>query len=151
MQTKAIVAQPEGRGFTIENIELEAPRENEILVEIKGVGLCHTDLVFSSGAAPFPLPGVLGHEGAGIVREVGKDVTKVSAGDHVAISFRSCGACDRCKTGDPAYCRTMPFLNYIGTRLDGTSSSRLDDIELGSNFFGQYSSKPSLSPKSAQS
>ncbi|MBQ62385.1 MAG: NAD(P)-dependent alcohol dehydrogenase [Gammaproteobacteria bacterium] len=139
MQTKAIVAQPEGKGFTIENIKLDAPRDDEVLVEIKGVGLCHTDLAFSSGAAPFPLPGILGHEGAGIVQAVGKDVAKVSAGDHVVISFRSCGACDRCQTGDPAYCRTMPLLNYVGTRLDGTSSSQLDDIKLGSNFFGQSS------------
>ncbi|MCZ7584762.1 MAG: alcohol dehydrogenase catalytic domain-containing protein [Deltaproteobacteria bacterium] len=84
-----------------------------------GVGLRHTDLVFATGAGGYPLPAVLGHEGAGIVEQVGAAVTKVKPGDKVVMTFRSCGACDRCASGDAAYCRTMPQLNYAGMRTDG--------------------------------
>jgi len=88
---------------------------------------------------PFALPAVLGHEGAGVVEAVGSDVTKVATGDRVAITFRSCGACVRCKSGDPAYCHSMPAMNYIGMRLDGSKSIHQDGTDLASNFFGQSS------------
>ena len=139
MQVTAAVARTAGADFTIETVELDDPRPDEILVRIAAVGVCHTDLVAREGAMPFTLPAVLGHEGAGVVEKVGSAVTKVAAGDRVAISFRSCGVCGRCQSGDPAYCYAMPMLNYIGMRPDGTKALSQDGTAVSSNFFGQSS------------
>ena len=139
MKITAAVARTPGADFTLETVELDEPRADEIRVRIHAVGLCHTDLVARDGAMPFALPAVLGHEGAGVVEAVGADVTKVATGDRVAITFRSCGACARCKSGDPAYCHSMPAMNYIGMRLDGSKSIHQDGADLASNFFGQSS------------
>lgn len=139
MQTQAAVIYSGQPGFRYETVEIEAPRADEILVRVLGVGLCHTDLVFSSGAAPYPFPAVLGHEGSGIVEAVGAGVQKVRPGDSVLITFRSCGACDRCGAGDAAYCRTMPMLNYTGRRTDGTCALSNEAGPVSSNFFGQSS------------
>ena len=139
MKITAAVARTPGADFTLETVELDEPRADEIRVRIHAVGLCHTDLVARDGAMPFALPAVLGHEGAGVVEAVGSGVTKVVAGDRVAITFRSCGACARCKSGDPAYCHSMPAMNYIGMRLDGSKSIHQDGADLASNFFGQSS------------
>ena len=139
MQITAAVKYVGDAEFKIEPLELEPPRANEILVRILGVGLCHTDIVFAGRTDGYPFPAVFGHEGSGIVEAVGDAVTKVAVGDAVAISFRSCGACDRCGTHDPAYCRTMPMLNYIGSREDGSSALSQDAGTVASNFFGQSS------------
>lgn len=139
MKITAAVARTPGADFTLETVELDEPRADEIRVRIHAVGLCHTDLVARDGAMPFALPAVLGHEGAGVVEAVGSSVTKVATGDRVAITFRSCGACARCKSGDPAYCHSMPAMNYIGMRLDGSKSIHQDGADLASNFFGQSS------------
>jgi aryl-alcohol dehydrogenase len=138
MQIKAAVARKGEPAFAYETLELDEPRADEILVQIHGVGLCHTDLVVK-GLDQYSFPAVLGHEGAGVVVKTGKDVSKVAAGDRVALTFRSCGACDRCRSGDPAYCRTMPMLNYIGGRLDGSKTISDDQGPVSSNFFGQSS------------
>lgn len=84
-------------------------------------------------------PAVLGHEGSGIVERVGSDVKKVVPGDRVALTFRSCGSCPRCDSGDAAYCHTMPLLNYAGMRPDGSRALSIDGQPVGSNFFGQSS------------
>jgi len=139
MQITAAIAQRPGAEFTLEAAQLDAPRPDEILVRIAAVGVCHTDLVAREGAMPFTLPAVLGHEGAGTVVEVGSGVTKVAVGDRVALTFRSCGACERCKSGDPAYCYSMPALNYIGMRPDGSKAIRQGEAAVSSNFFGQSS------------
>ncbi|MFN3911945.1 NAD(P)-dependent alcohol dehydrogenase [Hyphomonas sp.] len=137
MKTYAAVAYSGQPGFKLESLDIEAPRADEVLVRVLGVGLCHTDLVFSSGAAPYPFPAVFGHEGSGIVEAVGAAVTKVKVGDAVLVTFRSCGACDRCDDGDAAYCRTMPMLNYTGRRVDGSSALSNSEGPVSSNFFGQ--------------
>jgi aryl-alcohol dehydrogenase len=139
MQITAALAITPGGDFSIEAVELDEPRADEIRVRIAAVGVCHTDLVARDGAMPFTLPAVLGHEGAGVVDAVGASVTKVKVGDRVAMTFRSCGACARCLSGDPAYCFTMPVLNYIGMRPDGSKAIRLGDTPVSSNFFGQSS------------
>lgn len=123
----------------IEEVELEAPRDDEILVRVVGVGLCHTDLVFAEREDAYPFPAVFGHEGSGIVETVGKHVTKVKSGDRVTMTFRACGDCDRCANGDAAYCRTMPMLNYIGSRADGSKALSNAEGAVSSNFFGQSS------------
>ena len=138
MKIQAIVAEA-GASFSVQDVELDAPQDNELLVRIVGVGLCHTDLVFAEGGGMLELPAVLGHEGSGIVEAVGANVTKVNVGDRVALSFRSCGACDRCQSGDPAYCRSMPLLNFVGKRDDGSKSISSDAGPVSGNFFGQSS------------
>jgi aryl-alcohol dehydrogenase len=138
MQITAAVVSAAGAPFALEAAELEAPRPDEILVRIRAVGVCHTDLVFRDGA-PFSFPAVLGHEGAGVVEAVGSAVQALRPGDRVALTFRSCGECPRCLSGDPAYCRTMPMLNYIGMRPDGSKALRQGDEAVSSNFFGQSS------------
>lgn len=139
MQVTAAVARSPGVDFTLETVELDDPRPDEILVRVRAVGVCHTDLVARDGGMPFSMPAVLGHEGAGVVEKIGSAVTKVAVGDRVALTFRSCGQCDRCKGGDPAYCYSMPALNYIGMRPDGSKALKQDEAAVSSNFFGQSS------------
>ncbi|BCW90864.1 Aryl-alcohol dehydrogenase [Alphaproteobacteria bacterium SO-S41] len=138
MKVTAAVARQGDQPFTIETLELDEPRDDEILVRIVGVGLCHTDLVFKAAGLIAP-PSVLGHEGSGIVEKVGAGVSKVKAGDRVAISFRSCGHCARCDRHEPAYCHTMPALNYTGFRDDGSKTLSKDGQAVAGNFFGQSS------------
>jgi len=138
MQVTAAVARAGEPDFKIESVTLDAPREDEILVRVVGVGLCHTDIVFKAAGTIAP-PVVLGHEGSGIVEKVGARVTKVAPGDRVAMTFRSCGECPRCKAGDAAYCYTMPMLNYTGMRDDGSKALHKDGEAIAGNFFGQSS------------
>lgn len=137
--TFAAVAYSGETDFRLENIEIESPRPDEVLVEIRGVGICHTDLVFRSGNIPYPFPAVFGHEGSGVVQSVGKQVSKVNVGDHVLVTFRSCGDCNRCNQDDAAYCHNMPLLNAIGSREDGSSALSNKGGSVASNFFGQSS------------
>ena len=88
MEIKAAVARRAHQPFSIERASIEAPRSDEVLVQIHGVGLCHTDLIARDQFIPIRLPAVLGHEGAGIVIAVGKDVRKVRAGDRVVLRDR---------------------------------------------------------------
>lgn len=139
MKITAALARSAGGKFSIEDVELDEPRDDEILVRIAAVGVCHTDIVACLGVMPFSFPAVLGHEGAGVVERVGAKVRKVAAGDRVALTFRSCGACERCQSGHPAYCYTMPMLNYIGMRPDGSKAVADGATAVSSNFFGQSS------------
>ena len=139
MKVTAAVARSAGEDFSIEELELDEPRADEILVRVEAVGLCHTDLVFKQ-TGTIPHPHVLGHEGAGVVEKVGSAVKKVVPGDRVALTFRSCGHCPRCDAHDPAYCHTMPMLNYAGMRLeDGSKAYHKGDEDIASHFFGQSS------------
>ena len=138
--TTAAVVETGGAKFTVSTVDLDEPRPDEILVRLVAAGLCHTDLGVASGALPFPLPGVLGHEGAGIVEKVGAGVTTVDVGDHVLLSFSSCGSCGNCRDGHPAYCATWLPLNLIGGgRADGTSPVSRGGEAIGGHFFGQSS------------
>jgi aryl-alcohol dehydrogenase len=139
MKIDAAIARPAQPGFSIEPIELDAPRDDEILVRIIAAGLCHTDLVAQAGAI-LPLPAVLGHEGAGIVEAVGNAVSKVAPGDRVMVTFRSCGGCGNCAQGLAAYCHYFAPLNYAGTRIDGSRTvASSDGVPLAASFFGQSS------------
>ncbi|RAK63603.1 NAD(P)-dependent alcohol dehydrogenase [Phenylobacterium kunshanense] len=139
MDVTAAITRAAGAPFEFATVRLDDPRPDEVRVRIAAVGVCHTDLVARDGAMPIALPAVFGHEGAGVVDAVGADVTKVKPGDRVAITFRSCGACDRCASGDPAYCYMMPALNYIGMRPDGSKALHEGEADVSSNFFGQSS------------
>jgi aryl-alcohol dehydrogenase len=135
----AAVAREADADFVLEHLRIDAPRGHEVLVEIKGVGLCHTDLAARDGVYGLPYPIVLGHEGSGVVRQVGDHVTKVKPGDHVAVSFNSCGECGSCRTDDPAYCHQFPIYNYSGRRPDGTTNLAAGDESVHGYFFGQSS------------
>src|ERR1700730_12682121 len=100
---QAAVVRQKGGPFLVEPVMLDDPRENEVLIRIAGVGLCHTDLVVRDQHFPTPLPAVLGHEGAGTVEKVGTRVTKVAEGDAVVLSFASCGVCANCQSGRYGY------------------------------------------------
>lgn len=122
------------RSFSIERLELEEPRADEILVRIVAVGVCHTDL-----SVDVPLPAVLGHEGAGVVERVGANIRKVRNGDHVILTFMSCGHCATCQRGSPAYCMKGNVSNFAAARSDGSSSLRKGSEIIRSHFFGQSS------------
>lgn len=139
MEVLAAVATAPGVDFAIERLRLDAPRADEVLVRIVAVGICHTDIAAREGHMPLALPAVLGHEGAGVVVAVGSAVTKVLPGDHVVLTFRSCGACARCGSHDPAYCENGFPLNYIGTRPDGSNTLHRGDVPIGGSFFSQSS------------
>jgi aryl-alcohol dehydrogenase len=137
--TRAALLREVGAPLVIEEVELCAPQEGEVLVRMRGVGICHTDISTAQGSIPLPLPAVLGHEGSGIVEAVGPGVTSLAVGDHVALSFDYCGDCPQCSGGRPAYCELFGPLNYFGTRLDGSVTMRQGDEEVHGSYFGQSS------------
>lgn len=108
------------RPFIIEDITLDAPGPGEVLVELVSAGLCHSDLSVIDGSRPRPMPMVLGHEAAGIVREVGPGVSQLRRDDHVIFSFvPMCGHCVPCATGRPALCEPGARANLSGLLLSG--------------------------------
>lgn len=130
--------------FCLTEIRVDEPRPHEVLVRTTAVGMCHTDLSVRAGHTPFPLPAVLGHEGAGVVERTGSAVTGVRAGDRVLISFDSCGGCLACATGRPVQCVHWTALNLLGgSRLDGShtlaDAGAPVDRPLHGCFFGQSS------------
>lgn len=139
MKTTAAVLDGVGAEFALREIELDKPLADEVLVEIVGVGLCHTDLAVRGGQLPFSLPGVLGHEGSGIIREVGSAVEGFSSGDRVCLSFANCAECRQCLAGEPAYCTHFRACNFRGSRLDGSTALRYQGSPIGGHFFGQSS------------
>jgi alcohol dehydrogenase len=110
----------QSKPLKIETLELDPPGEGEVLVEIKAAGLCHSDLSVIEGARPRPMPMALGHEAAGIVRDVGPGVHTLAPGDHVVLVFvPSCGHCVPCAEGRPALCEPGAGANGTGTLLSG--------------------------------
>lgn len=104
----------------IETLELDPPGEGEVLVQIKAAGLCHSDLSVIEGARPRPMPMAIGHEAAGIVKEIGSGVHSLAVGDHVVLVFvPSCGHCIPCAEGRPALCEPGAVANGGGTLLSG--------------------------------
>ncbi|MEU4236109.1 NAD(P)-dependent alcohol dehydrogenase [Actinoplanes sp. NPDC026619] len=137
MRIRAAVTETAGGPFVVQDVDLEPPRGHEVLVRVMAAGLCHTDLTMQ---AVWPLtPMVFGHEGAGVVEAVGEQVTTVTPGDHVCLTFHSCGSCDQCAAGRPAYCRSARALNASGGRGDGTSPLSRDGKMVHGGFFGQSS------------
>lgn len=139
MEITAAVVRQLGAPLVMETLELEEPREHEVLVRVVAAGICHTDIGRASPRFNAPVPAVLGHEGAGVVEAVGSAVTSVRPGDHVCLTFDSCGECDHCQAGQPAYCRVFRPLNVTGTRRDGTMALQGPDGPVRAHFFGQSS------------
>lgn len=139
MQIRAAVTRAPNAPMSLETLELDDPRAGEILVRVVATGVCHTDLVVRDGMLPTPQPVVLGHEGAGIVEVVGEGVTKVVPGDHVVMSFNSCGVCPSCVGGTETYCYDFFAHNFLAERSDGSTALRSGADSIHSNFFGQSS------------
>jgi aryl-alcohol dehydrogenase len=141
MNIRAAVLRTSGAPLQIEDVLLEAPRPTEVRVRVVATGVCHTDMVVRDQLFPTPLPIILGHEGAGVVDAVGSAVTTVQPGDHVVMTYMSCGLCLPCETGHPAHCTHMHPLNFGGGRLDGSTSacSCGNDHAIHDHFFGQSS------------
>jgi len=139
MQNRAAVTRAPHAPMSLELLELDDPRAGEILVRVVATGVCHTDLVVRDGMLPTPQPVVLGHEGAGIVETVGEGVTKVAPGDHVVMTFNSCGVCPNCADGAETYCYEFFERNFLAARQDGSTAFRSGAESIHSNFFGQSS------------
>ncbi|WP_238446706.1 zinc-binding dehydrogenase [Azohydromonas australica] len=118
----------QSKPFRIEQVELDGPGEGEVLVEVRGAGLCHSDLSVIEGLRKRPLPVVGGHEGAGIVREVGRGVTGFAPGDHVAMAaVAGCGQCRTCLAGRPGLCQAVSGARAQGMLANGVRRLRLAD------------------------
>ena len=138
MKTMAYVAAGVNKPLALKEIEINEPGPQEVLVEITSVGICHTDEAARIGVLPFPMPGVLGHEGAGIVAQVGSGVTEFKPGDRVAMSYGYCGQCLPCIQGKPYACEHMVDINFCGVAWDGRHKLSMGGKAL-SSFFSQSS------------
>jgi aryl-alcohol dehydrogenase len=136
---RAAVTESKGAPFAVEELELDAPRADEVLVRLAAAGICHTDLIIRDQWYPVPLPAVLGHEGAGVVEAVGSAVSKVAPGDHVAMSYGSCGACPSCHVGRPWFCHDFWGRNFGASRPDGSTALTRRGSPVHSHFFSQSS------------
>lgn len=137
LEIRAAVLRHKGRPLTIEALKMEAPRKDEVLVRVIASGICHTDIAFVDDWYEGGTPLVLGHEGAGVVERVGKGVKHVRPGDHVVLSFASCGRCRECRAGRPAHCSRFFEANFGFGRLDGSNALHANGV--GGHFFGQSS------------
>jgi aryl-alcohol dehydrogenase len=134
---KAAVLRKKGGPLKIESLEMEGPRDEEILVRLVASGICHTDIAFCDGWEQADNAVVLGHEGAGVVEKVGKKVKGLKRGDPVVLSYQSCGRCRQCRSGHPAHCQHFYEANFGFQRLDG--SNALQPSGVRGHFFGQSS------------
>ncbi len=150
MDTKAAVAFAAGEPLSIETVSLSGPQAGEVLVEIMATGLCHTDAYTLSGADPEGLfPSIMGHEGAGIVREVGAGVTSVVPGDHVIPLYTpECRQCKFCTSGKTNLCGAIRATQGQGVMPDGTSRFSLNGERLfhymGTSTFSNFSVMPEI-------
>lgn len=126
--------------FSISDVDLDtALKPEEVLVKVVATGLCHTDLAVRDEQIDFGIPAILGHEGAGIVEQVGSSVEKVKPGDHVILAPAACGKCSYCKSGHPSYCINFFPLNFGGKRHDGSCPYHNHEGNVSGFFFGQSS------------
>jgi S-(hydroxymethyl)glutathione dehydrogenase / alcohol dehydrogenase len=150
MKVKAAVARSADKPLSIETVDLEGPRAGEVLVEIKATGVCHTDAYTLSGADPEGLfPAILGHEGAGIVAEVGAGVTSVKVGDRVIpLYIPECRNCEYCLSRKTNLCQAIRVTQGQGVMPDGTSRFSIDGQKLyhymGTSTFANYTVLPEI-------
>ncbi len=150
MKVRAAVAHEAGKPLSVETVELEGPREGEVLVEIKATGVCHTDAYTLSGKDPEGLfPSILGHEGAGVVVEVGKNVSSLAKGDHVIPLYTpECRACAYCTSGKTNLCQAIRATQGKGLMPDGTSRFSLGQKTLlhymGTSTFASFTVVPEI-------
>ncbi|MDZ7881903.1 MAG: NAD(P)-dependent alcohol dehydrogenase [Mycobacterium sp.] len=139
MKARAAVLRAPSAPLEIVEVDVSSPGPHDVVVRLRGVGICHTDLGVIAAPGDGQLPIVLGHEGSGVVEQVGSDVVGLAVGDHVALSYNSCGDCDNCGSRLPMHCRDFIPLNLTGARLDGSSPFSEDGDPILGHFFGQSS------------
>jgi aryl-alcohol dehydrogenase len=139
MNMRGAVLRNHSLSMPIECLAIDEPRFDEVLVRIVAAGICHTDIKVAQVDGLSPRPIVLGHEGAGVVEKVGSGVRKLAPGDHVVLTFDSCGRCPTCSLGKPSYCYEVAAVCFSGKRLDGTTTLSADGSPVHGNFFGQSS------------
>jgi aryl-alcohol dehydrogenase len=139
MKFRAAVLRSYESRFTVEEVQHAGPADGEVLVRIEGCGMCRTDLGVRRSAGRSPLPAVLGHEGSGVVVGTGGPHTGLSEGDHVVLSFDSCGHCRTCMDGRPAYCDSFASLNLFGGRPGAARFTDASGADLAPRWFGQSS------------
>ena len=150
MKTQAAIATAAGKPLSIETIDLAGPRAGEVLVEIRATGICHTDEFTLSGADPEGIfPAVLGHEGAGVVVEIGAGVSSVSVGDHVIPLYTpECRQCEYCISGKTNLCQAIRSTQGRGVMPDGESRFSLGDDTIfhymGTSTFSNYTVLPEI-------
>ncbi len=150
MESKAAVAFAAGEPLAIENVQLDGPRAGEVMVEVKATGICHTDAYTLSGADPEGLfPAIMGHEGAGVVVDVGTGVTSLEAGDHVIPLYTpECRQCKFCLSGKTNLCGAIRATQGQGLMPDGTSRFSLNGETLfhymGTSTFSNYTVLPEI-------
>ena len=151
MKTRAAVAHAAGKPLTIEMVDLDGPQAGEVLIELKATGICHTDKYTLSGEDPEGMfPAILGHEGAGIVREVGAGVTSVVPGDHVIPLYTpECRTCEYCLSRKTNLCQKIRATQGRGVMPDGTSRFRLNGKPvlhyMGCSTFSNFTVLPEIS------
>lgn len=151
MKTRAAVAWQAGQPLSIEEVDLQGPQAGEVMVQLKATGVCHTDAYTLSGADPEGLfPVILGHEGGGVVVEVGAGVTTVQAGDHVIPLYTpECGECKFCKSGKTNLCQAIRVTQGRGVMPDGTSRFSCNGKPLhhfmGTSTFAEFTVLPEIS------
>jgi aryl-alcohol dehydrogenase len=140
MKVTAAVVESKGAPFALQELELGELRDDEVLVKVAASGICHTDLICRDQWYPVPLPAVLGHEGAGVVEAVGSAITRFAPGDHVGMSYDSCGSCAACSKSLAFYCHEFFEFNFASSRpADGSSALSRDGTLIHAHFFGQSS------------
>jgi S-(hydroxymethyl)glutathione dehydrogenase/alcohol dehydrogenase len=150
MKSRAAVAWEAGKPLTIEEIDVAAPKNGEVLVRMVATGVCHTDAFTLSGADPEGLfPAILGHEGGGVVEEIGPDVTSVKPGDHVIPLYTpECGVCSFCTSGKTNLCQAIRITQGQGLMPDGTSRFSADGKQIfhymGTSTFSEYTVLPEI-------
>jgi len=150
MKTRAAIATAAGKPLSIETVDLAPPRDNEVLVEIKATGICHTDAFTLSGDDPEgQFPAILGHEGAGVVAEVGKNVKSVAPGDHVIPLYTpECRECDYCLHPKTNLCQSIRETQGRGVMPDGTSRFSIDGRPIlhymGCSTFSNFTVLPEI-------
>ncbi len=134
---QAAVLREKGGPLRIEPLQMDGPRDDEILVRLVASGICRTDIDYCDSWHDGEDAQVLGHEGAGVVERIGREIKGVGRGDHVLLSFQSCGACPACRRGRPTSCERFWEANFGFARLDG--SNALERSGVRGHFFGQSS------------
>tara|TARA_B110000483_G_scaffold61929_1_gene77043 strand:+ start:692 stop:1789 length:1098 start_codon:yes stop_codon:yes gene_type:complete len=132
----AAILEQAGGSFSLQQVELDDLRPDEVLIRNEASGICHTDI---SAQALLTMPVILGHEGVGVVEKIGTGVIGVAPGDRVVASFGNCGCCSLCNRGKPYVCDHGVALNFNGTRLDGSHTASLKGEPISAAFFQQSS------------
>lgn len=139
MKVQAAVVTAANKPYEIMELELADPLSDEVRVKIVATGICHSDDAIRLGHSPYPMPAVLGHEGAGIVEQVGAGVQNIKVGDHVVLAYAYCAYCQHCRQGLPSACESWGAYNRAGRRADGSTGFKCDNGTEVNSFFYQSS------------